>query len=121
MPITTAFSGKIQYLQILNEQGQVDRDLLPELQEGDLLKMYEAMRLARVFDEHAFFLQREGRISTYAPSSGQEAAQVGSAYALKPTDWMVQAFRENAALCVRGIPLDKVLLYWGGDERGSDY
>jgi pyruvate dehydrogenase E1 component alpha subunit len=79
------------------------------------------MWFGRVFDEHAFLLQREGRISSYPPSSGQEAAQVGSAYALKPSDWMVQAFREHVACHVRGIPMEKVLLYWGGDESGSHY
>ncbi len=119
MPTKTVFSGSIQYVQILNENGDADRAALPDLKDAEIVKLYEAMTLVRLFDQHAFLLQREGRMSTYAPSSGQEAIQVASALALKPTDWMVQAYRENGALAIRGIPLENVLLYWGGDEAGN--
>ena len=95
--------------------------MMPELKEADVLKLYGAMCLARLFDENAFLLQREGRISSYAPSSGQEADQIGSAYALKPTDWMAVAYRQNPAIYMRGIPLEKILQYWGGDEMGCSF
>ena len=39
----------------------------------------------RTFDRKAINLQRQGRLGTYAPFEGQEAAQVGSALALIPT------------------------------------
>lgn len=116
----TVFSGSIQYHQILNENGEADR-AATELTDAEIIKLYEAMTLVRLFDQHAFLLQREGRMSTYAPSSGQEAAQAGSAYALQPTDWIAQAYRENAVAYIRGIPLENILLFWGGDESGSNY
>lgn len=58
---------------------------------------------------------------TYAPNLGQEAAQVGSAYAMEKDDWLVPAFRELGAWLVRGVPLKNILLYWYGNEWGSHF
>jgi pyruvate dehydrogenase E1 component subunit alpha len=64
-------------------------------------------------------LQRQGRLGTFAPLTGQEAAQVGSAFALEPSDWMVPGFREAAAYILRGLPLEDILLYYMGREEGN--
>ncbi len=69
------------------------------------LEAYRWMVTARVVDERALSLQRQGRIGFYAPLSGQEAAQVGAAYALRPEDWVFPAYRELAVALVRGVPL----------------
>jgi len=50
-------------------------------------------------------LQRQGRIGFYGACTGQEAASIGSAYALRPTDWIFPALREGAAMLLRGFPL----------------
>ena len=55
----------------------------------ELKRLYRAMLLARRFDERMVRLQRQGRIGTFAPIKGQEAAQIGSVAALRRTDWMV--------------------------------
>src|SRR5690606_5066409 len=34
-------------------------------------------------------------------------------------DWMVPCYRENAALFLHGLPMEKILLHWMGDERGN--
>jgi 2-oxoisovalerate dehydrogenase E1 component alpha subunit len=67
------------------------------------------MVLARVMDERCLTLQRQGRIGFYVPLQGQEAAQVGSAWALDPEDWIFPAYRELAVALVRGVPI-KLLL-----------
>lgn len=64
-------------------------------------------------------LQRQGRFGTYAPIWGQEACQVGSAYALQKGDWVVPAFREIGATLMMGISLKSFYLYWMGNEMGS--
>jgi pyruvate dehydrogenase E1 component alpha subunit len=84
-----------------------------------MLKMYELMVLARVFDETAYQLQREGRILTFAPLKGQEASQIGTALALQKDDWMFPSFRENGAYLVKGMPAEMLYQYWAGDERGN--
>jgi pyruvate dehydrogenase E1 component alpha subunit len=119
MPEQQAFSGTVTHLQILDKDGNVDKDLEPDLSEDELKDMYWHMVLARTYDEKAIKMQRQGRFGTYAPCKGQEAAQVGSAYAMDETDWMFPAFRETAAYFVRDFPMEKLTQYWQGDERGS--
>lgn len=75
------------------------------------------MTLARTFDNKLFNLQRSGKIGTYASVKGQEAAQVGSSFALSKEDWMVPAFREAAAYLTRGIDRVKFVQAWNGDTR----
>jgi len=89
------------------------------LTETQLLEMYRWMVLARLFDERALKLQRQGRIGTYAPFSGQEAAQVGSAYALDPQDWVFPSYRELPVVWVRGMSLEQSLLYTMGSVTGG--
>ena len=43
------------------------------------------MLLGRRLDERMVRLQRQGRIGTFAPTKGQEAAQMGSVFTLRPT------------------------------------
>ncbi len=107
-------------VQVFDEDGHVlDDGSEPTLSKEDLLKIYRWMVTARAFDERALALQRQGRLGTYAPLSGQEAAQVGSASALQPQDWMFPSYREHAVQVVRGQRWLDVLTYWGGNEEGN--
>jgi pyruvate dehydrogenase E1 component alpha subunit len=90
-----------------------DRDLL--------VSLYRAMVLARTFDLKAVSLQRTGRLGTYAVSLGQEAVAVGVASAMLPEDVLLPSYRDNGALLWRGVRMEDILLFWGGDERGSDW
>ena len=76
-----------------------------DLPRARLAEAYRWMVLARLVDERCLSLQRQGRIGFYAPLSGQEAAQVGTAFALEPVDWVFPAYRELAVALVRGVPL----------------
>jgi pyruvate dehydrogenase E1 component alpha subunit len=107
-------------MQVLDENGQVRADAeVPDLSDEALVEMYRELTLARHFDQRAVSLQRQGRMGTYPPMAGQEAAQVGSAHALADGDWLFPSYREHAALAVRGVPLDVVLLYWMGHAGGD--
>ena len=75
MPKKTVQSFSVEWLQILDENGNCDEGLRPPLSHQDIKKLYEWMVLARVFDEKAFKLQREGRLGTYASILGQEAGR----------------------------------------------
>jgi len=119
MPKKVIETFSVEWLQILDEEGNCDEELRPSLSNQQIKQLYEWMVLARTFDDKAFKLQREGRLGTYASILGQEAAQIGSAYALTPADWMFPAFREPGASFVRGLPIRMIFQYWAGDERGS--
>ena len=61
----------VEHLSILNENGEIDKALEPEIPEDLLLNMHRTMLLARRFDERMLALQRQGRIGTFAPVKGQ--------------------------------------------------
>lgn len=109
--------GKI--LRVLDAEGRADSELLPDLDAERLRLMFRWMLAARLVDQTCLSLQREGRMGTYPPVEGQEGCQVGSALALSDGDWVVPSFRELAVALVRGVPLEKILLYWMGHEEGS--
>ena len=119
MPLETRATFEVTYLGILDEQGNADPELLPPLTDAEIRHMYESMVLARVFDERAVALQREGRLGTYPPITGQEATQVGSALALAPADWVFPSFREMGVHLTLGYPIQQLFQYWSGDERGQ--
>jgi len=113
-------SEKVEYLSILNDKGQLDKKLEPDISEDVLLQLYRTMVLARKFDERLLNLQRQGRVGTFAPIKGQEAAQLGTIAHLRPSDWMVPAFRETAAELWRGRSLESIIIYNNGFGEGVD-
>jgi len=82
-------------------------------------RLFRAMVAARQYDRKATSIQKQGRLATYAPFEGQEAAQIGSAAALRPDDWMVATYRDAAAMWMQGYPWTHLLLTRMGDERGG--
>lgn len=77
-------------------------------------RIYELMVRTRAYDRRAMALQRQGRLGTYPPSEGQEAAQIGSVLALGPDDWVYPAYREHGAELAMGMPMEVMLGYWRG-------
>jgi pyruvate dehydrogenase E1 component alpha subunit len=110
---------QVDYLSILDEKGQLDKGLEPQIPDDLLLKLYRAMVLGRRFDERILSLQRQGRIGTFAPTSGQEASQLGAAAILQPSDFMVPSFRETAAQIYRGAPMESIILSFGGFNEAA--
>jgi pyruvate dehydrogenase E1 component alpha subunit len=119
MPEEVLASFEIRRLSVLDETGKIDKALMPPLSDAEIWCMYEAMVLSRTFDERAVALQREGRLGTYPPITGQEAAQVGSAFAISAADWIFPSFREMGVHLTLGYPVCQLLQYWTGDERGQ--
>jgi pyruvate dehydrogenase E1 component alpha subunit len=108
-------------VQILDEDGYVRDDAtVPSLEDAELLDIYEEMRFARVLDERATTLHRQGRMGTYPPLQGQEAAQVASTHALDDADWLSFQYREHGAVVARGLS-HEYLLYWLGHEIGNEW
>ncbi len=75
------------------------------------------MLLNRRFDERMITLQRQGRIGFFIGSAGEEAAIIGSAFALEQTDWIVPCYRELGAALVRGYPLFELICQFFGNSR----
>ncbi|MFZ0449111.1 MAG: pyruvate dehydrogenase (acetyl-transferring) E1 component subunit alpha [Desulfatiglandaceae bacterium] len=110
---------QLEYLAILDEKGKLDETLEPDIPDELLLKLHRAMLLGRRFDERLLNLQRQGRIGTFAPITGQEAAQLGAVAPLRPSDWFAPSFRETAAELWRGRKMESVILAFAGFAEGA--
>ncbi|HWB70829.1 MAG TPA: pyruvate dehydrogenase (acetyl-transferring) E1 component subunit alpha [Egibacteraceae bacterium] len=111
---------RLEDLSVLEQGGQVDDDLEPQLDDDLLRRLHRTMLLSRRFDERLLRWQRQGRIGTFAPAMGQEASQIGAAAALRDSDWMVPSYRESAAALWRGTPLWGLILYDAGYNEGAE-
>ncbi len=115
-----AYSGSIKYMQILDEEGNVDQSIpLDDIDNEKIIRMYKLMVFARAVDSKVLSLQRQGRMATYGPCIGEEATQIGAAIAMNPNDIFVPNFRQHALYLARGMPLENFLLYWKGYEEGN--
>jgi pyruvate dehydrogenase E1 component alpha subunit len=85
------------------------------------LRLYRAMTRTRAYDGKAIALQRTGKLGTFASALGQEAIGVGVGAAMRAEDMLAPSYRDHGAQLLRGMSMTENLLYWGGDERGSDY
>ncbi len=103
--------------QILLPDGSLDGE--SPLPTDHVKRLFEAMVTARRYDHKSISLQRQGRLATYAPFEGQEAAQLASVAALAPDDWLVATYRDAAANWAHGYPMDLLFLGRVGDERGG--
>jgi 2-oxoisovalerate dehydrogenase E1 component alpha subunit len=120
--VATIASFEITYRQFLDPEGRVTGTLPESARDPSaLLPLYRAMVVTRTFDAKAVSLQRTGRLGTYPPCLGQEAIGVGVASAMHPDDVLFPSYRDQPAQLWRGVSPVEILLYWGGDERGSAF
>ena len=113
---------EIRYSRFVDPKGNAVRPL-PDFaaDRAELVALYRAMVLARAFDAKAVALQRTGRLGTFPSALGPEAVGVGLGAALRKDDVFLPSFREHGAQLWRGVSLVELFLFWGGDERGSDF
>ncbi len=110
--------GNSSIFGLVDPDGSV-RDRLPITVE-DMRGLYADMVEARTYDEKSMAMQRQGRLATYAPFRGQEAAQIGAAAALQDDDWVTGTYRDAALNWRAGYPWRLLVLGRTGDERGGE-
>ena len=100
----------IPMLQILTAEGELIKGATePELTKDEALKIFNTMEYIRVLDERMVGAQRQGRISFYLASTGEEAASVASAAALSNDDMIMSQYREQGALAYRGYTTEQFM------------
>jgi pyruvate dehydrogenase E1 component alpha subunit len=119
MPEEIVAKFQVKYVEVLDENGKVDKKLEPKLTADQLKQIFYLLVLTRTYDDTALNLQREGRIGTYASSRGEEACIIGPAFAMKKEDWLVPSYREHGAYLTRGLPMKNLFIHWGGSEDGN--
>lgn len=97
---------QIETIQALDDDGNVVNSAHePRIAPAELRRVYETMLTVRLLDERMLRLQRQGRIGFYVTATGEEAAVVGPAHALRASDWIYSSYREIGAALHRGYPL----------------
>ena len=113
---------EVEHLGFLDPNGDLLGELPADAADLEQIKRgYQLMVLTRLFDNRAVNLQRTGQLGTFPSSLGQEAVTVGFGLAMQANDRFLPSYREHGAQLCRGVTLTEQLLYWGGDERGSDF
>ncbi|MDF2723142.1 MAG: 2-oxoisovalerate dehydrogenase subunit alpha [Paenibacillus sp.] len=91
--------------------GQLTKHKQLGLSDTQVLEMYGLMLLARKYDERAILLQRAGKINFHVSGIGQEAAQVGAAFALdRNSDYFLPYYRDYAFVLSVGMTTKELML-----------
>nr|WP_225219548.1 pyruvate dehydrogenase (acetyl-transferring) E1 component subunit alpha [Arthrobacter gallicola] len=123
-PENTGTEPHDPYLQLIRPDGFRVRDDLydrwvQDIDTAALRGLYRDMVLARRIDTEATSLQRQGELGLWPPLLGQEAAQVGSARALRPSDFVFSSYRENAVAFLRGVGCADLMRVWRGNAAAG--
>ncbi|EJT98596.1 branched-chain alpha-keto acid dehydrogenase E1-alpha subunit [Dacryopinax primogenitus] len=102
--------GQIPTYRVLDSNGViVDGAEVPDVGREFARRLYETMMLLPAVDNVLYNAQRHGSISFYMTTHGEEAAVVGSAAALSPTDEVLGQYRELGVLLWRSYPLSSIM------------
>ncbi len=112
----TAFDGLVQLISVDGQRtlGCPFWDLVADVDASQLRRLYADMAVVRRLDAEAMALQRQGELALWAPLLGQEAAQVGSAHALRSDDFVFPSYREHGVAYCRGVDPVAMLRLWRG-------
>jgi len=100
-----------------------DGTLAPEYDPGlswdELRFVYRHMVETRLLDERLTALQRQGRVGFHVGCLGEEAAILGSAFAMRPQDWIFPCYREFGAALMRGLPFQSFIDNMFGNDNDT--
>lgn len=89
------------------------------LSNEQLLAMYRHLVLTRKATDRMIALQRQGRVAFFISGQGQEAAQVGTAWALKRgVDWVFPYYRDQGVCIALGMTVRELMLDLFAREEG---
>lgn len=89
------------------------------LSDEEAVEMYRTMLLARKIDERMWLLNRSGKIPFVVSCQGQEAAQVGAAYALnRDTDYVLPYYRDIGVVLAFGMTAKDLMM--SGFAKAAD-
>jgi 2-oxoisovalerate dehydrogenase E1 component subunit alpha len=116
IPEWIGYDGLVQLISVDGQRtvGCPYWDLVADVDAALLRRLYADMTVVRRLDAEAMALQRQGELGLWAPLLGQEAAQVGSAHALRPDDFVFPSYREHGVAYCRGVVPVAMLRMWRG-------
>jgi len=95
----------LNLVRVLDDEHQAQGEWNPNLDPGKLQIGLRWMLLARVFDERLWQIQRQGKISFYMESKGEEAVSIAQGMALRAGDMCFPSYRNTGLFLYRGTKL----------------
>ena len=92
-----------------------------ELTDEDLVEIMKRMLFSRQLDIRSTKLAKQGRFGFFAPTAGQEASQMASAYAFGKEDWLFPGYRDIPEIVDKGWPVWKAILWSRGHAKGNEF
>ncbi len=96
-------------IRVLRFNGEAQGDWMPEISAEKLRKALRDIALTRAMDERMFTMQRQGKMSFYMKSRGEEAVSVGHALALNDSDMIFPTYRQQGILINRGASMKEMM------------
>ena len=96
-------------VRVLDDSGAAVGPWKPAMSRALLLEILRGMLLTRALDERLMRAQRQGHISFYVPSRGEEAVSVTQALALRPADMLFPSYRNQGLQIARGRPVVELM------------
>jgi len=98
-----------ELVRVLDDDHVAKGEWTPDLDQSALLRGLRHMVTVRLFDERMQRSQRQGRITFYAASRGEEAVGVAQTMALEQDDMLFTAYRQLGAFIVRDQPMSQLM------------
>src|ERR1700694_2637521 len=95
----------------MSSENSVVRHRALGLDDEDIHDIHYKLLLTRAMDTRFGLLNRQGKGLADASCQGQKGAQVGSAYALSPEDWIALSYREHGVAIARGMSMRDIFAY----------
>ncbi len=111
--------GTTKVIRALGDDGILAKEHDPGLSWDELRLVYRHMVETRLLDERLTALQRQGRIGFHVGCLGEEAAILGSAFAMREQDWLFPCYREFGAALMRGLPFQRFIDNMFGNDNDT--
>jgi 2-oxoisovalerate dehydrogenase E1 component alpha subunit len=99
----------LELVRVLDDNHEAVGPWVPDLDPGKLQIALRWMVLTRIFDARMWQIHRQGRITFYMESKGEEAVSIAQAMALRPGDMCFPSYRNQGIFLYRGIKLVEMM------------
>lgn len=94
-----------ELVRVMDNDGIARGEWIPDLEPRQLLEALRLMLLTRVFDDRMHRMQRQGKITFFMKSLGEEAISIGQGMALEDSDMLFPAYRNQGLFILRNTSL----------------
>ena len=96
-------------IRVMNMDGAASGPWLPDIPVATLHHGLRSMLLTRLMDDRMFAMQRQGKLSFYLKSRGEEAVSVAQALAVRKSDMVFPTYRQQGILIARDYPMKRMM------------